>query len=123
MKLALAQQEHQPNTYMYLFTHASPARHGALGACHALELPFIFGTLGAPTQDRFAGAGPEVERLSTNMMDSWLSFAKTGAPANETIGEWPAYSAYERPTMVLDLESKVESDPFGEERRAIEQFV
>lgn len=123
MRLALAQQEHQSNTYMYLFTHASPARHGALGACHALEMPFVFGTLDAPTQDRFAGSGPEVERLSGNMMDSWLSFAKAAAPGHEAIGPWPSYSADGRPTMVLDLVSKLEPDPFSEERRAIEQFV
>ena len=35
--------------WLYFFTHASPARRGALGSCHALEMPFVFGTLHAPT--------------------------------------------------------------------------
>ena len=35
-------------TYAYLFTYCSPALRGVLGACHALELPFVFGTLDAP---------------------------------------------------------------------------
>jgi len=82
-------------------------------------MPFVFGTLDAPTQDRFAGSGPEVERLSANMMDSWLSFAKAGTPGHEAIGSWPAYSEDGRPTMILDLES----DPFSEERKAIEELV
>lgn len=122
-RLALAQQPHQPDTYAYLFTYASPARHGALGSCHALEMPFVFGTLGAPTQDRFAGSGPGVERLSAQMMDAWLSFAKTGRPGHEGIGRWDAYTEPARPTMVFDLESGQQDDPFGEERRTVEAYV
>ncbi len=122
-RLALAQQPHQPNTYLYLFTYASPARRGALGSCHALEMPFVFGTLGAPTQDRFAGSGPAVEQLFHRMMDAWLSFARTGNPAHEGIGRWDAYSEPDRPTMVFDLECGQQDDPFGEERRAVEALL
>ena len=57
VRLAEAQRAHQPRTFMYLFVYESPARRGSLGACHALELPFMFGTLDAPTQDKFAGTG------------------------------------------------------------------
>ncbi|MGE0599204.1 MAG: carboxylesterase/lipase family protein [Dehalococcoidia bacterium] len=122
-KTALAQQKHQPATFNYLFTYSSPARGGSLGACHALEMPFVFGTTKAPTQDRFAGTGPDVDRLSHNMMDAWLSFAKTGSPGHEGIGNWPAYTAESRPTMVFDRQSGVENDPFGEERQAIEKLI
>jgi para-nitrobenzyl esterase len=123
MKLALAQRQHQPASYVYLFTHASPARRGALGSCHALEMPFVFGTLDAPTQDRFAGTGPEVEQLARNMMDAWLAFARTGNPAHEGIGAWPAYDDASRPAMTFGRQSCLASDPFGEERRAIESFA
>lgn len=122
-RTALAQQKHQPATFNYLFTYSSPARGGSLGACHALEMPFVFGTTKAPTQDRFAGAGPDVDRLSQNMMDAWLSFAKTGGPGHEGIGNWPAYTAESRPTMVFDRESGIQDDPFGEERQAMEQVI
>ena len=122
-RLALAHREHQPDTYDYLFTYASPARHGALGACHALEMPFVFGTIGAPGQDRFAGTGPDVERLSANMMDAWLSFARSGKPGHEGIGPWPAYDAQTRSTMVFDRTSGAENDPFGEEREAVEALL
>lgn len=123
IRLAEAQRKNQSRTFSYLFTHTSPARHGALGACHALEIPFVFGTLDAPTQDRFAGSGPEVERLSGHMMAAWLAFARTGNPSHEGLGEWPAYDAEERRTMILDLTSRVESDPFGNEREALETVV
>jgi len=121
-RLALAHASHQPDTYVYLFTHESPAMHGSLGACHALELPFVFGTLGAPTQDRFAGNGPEVERLSAAMMDAWLSFARTGRPASEDLPAWPPYDI-SRPTMIFDKPSRIEHDPFGDERQAIENLT
>ncbi len=121
-RLALAQRAHQPRAYVYLFTWESPARHGAFGACHALEMPFVFGTLDAPTQDRFAGTGPDAERLSTNMMDAWLAFARTGNPSHEGIGAWPAYDDHARPTMVFDRASALAEDPFGNERAAVEAF-
>ena len=122
-RFALARQQRQANTYLYLFTYESPARGGLLGSCHSLELTFVFGTTGAPAQDQFVGSGPEVERLSANMMDSWLNFARTGDPAHPGIGEWPAYTAESRATMILDRRPRVESDPFGEERQAFEQLL
>jgi para-nitrobenzyl esterase len=103
---------------VYLFTYASPARRGALGACHALEMPFVFGTLDAPGQDRFAGTGPEVERLSANMMDAWITFARTGDPSHEGVGRWEPYDVETRATMVFDRESRLEDDPYSEERLA-----
>jgi para-nitrobenzyl esterase len=123
MRLALAQSVHRP-TYLYLFTHVSPARRGALGACHALEMPFVFGTLSAPTQDRFAGTGPDVERLSADMMDAWLAFARTGSPACTAVGDWPAYVEPGRLTMVFDTAaSGVQSDPLSDERRMLEALI
>ena len=124
MRLAAAQAARQPHTYLYLFTHASPARRGALGACHALEMPFVFGTLGAPTQDKFAGSGPEVQRLSYEMMDAWIGFAREVRPSHPAIGAWPTYGEAQRPTMIFDsVGSRLEKDPFSEQRRALEALL
>jgi para-nitrobenzyl esterase len=124
LRLALAQRGAGGNAYVYLFTHASPARRGTLGSCHALELPFVFGSMDAPTQDRFAGTGVNVERLSHDMMDAWLNFARTGNPAAKAVGTWSAYDDRQRPTMVFDTKaSRQETDPFGEERHAIEALM
>ncbi|HEY9218855.1 MAG TPA: carboxylesterase family protein, partial [Phenylobacterium sp.] len=120
IRLAAAQRERQPDTYLYLFTHTSPARRGALGACHALEMPFVFGTTGAPTQDRFCGTGPDVERLSREMHDAWAAFARTGNPG----AHWPAFDGETRQTMVFDTaRSGPQRDPFGEERAALEALL
>jgi para-nitrobenzyl esterase len=112
IRLAEAQRPHQPNTYKYLFDWVSPARRGALGACHALELPFMFGTLAAPTLDRFAGKGPDAEALSTRMMDAWLAFAKSANPG------WSSYDAARRATQIFDRADRLEHAPLDAERAA-----
>jgi para-nitrobenzyl esterase len=115
-RLADAKAKHQPNTYAYLFDWESPARRGAMGACHALELPFVFGTLRLPGLSAWAGSGLSADKLSEQMMDAWLAFAKTGNPSCETIGEWPRYDKYARKTMIFGKHTRAESAPFEEER-------
>ncbi len=107
-------------TYVYLFSHGSPALGGALGACHALELPFVFGTYDAPNQDRFAGEGEAVVRLSRAMREAWTSFAKEGIPRAADLPAWPRYELARRPTLDLSAAPSIVEDPLGEERAAWE---
>jgi para-nitrobenzyl esterase len=118
IRFAEAYRARQPRTFMYLFTYESPSMRGALRACHALELPFVFGTLSAPFQDRFAGTGPAVAELSETMMDSWIAFAKAGSPTTLRAGDWVPYDAGRRATMVFDVKTRLEDAPFEEERAA-----
>jgi para-nitrobenzyl esterase len=118
IRFAEAYRARQPHTFMYLFTYESPSMRGALRACHALELPFVFGTLDAPFQDRFAGRGPTVHALSETMMDAWLSFAKTGNPSSQRAGDWVPYDTRRRATMIFDRQTRLEDAPYEEERAA-----
>jgi len=118
IRLAEAQSAHEPHTYMYFFTWPSPARRGTLGSCHALELPFMFGTLDAPTMDRFAGKGPDAEELSARMMDAWAAFARTGRPGHAALPEWPRYDASRRATLVFDKKCELVDGPLDLERSA-----
>jgi para-nitrobenzyl esterase len=102
--------------YAYMFTHESPALRGALGACHALDLPFVFGTYRAPLQDRFAGSGPQVAALSETMMRCWLSFAEHDQP--DHLADFRAYELEQRPTMLFQSPCKLALDPLGAERAA-----
>ena len=117
-RLLEAQRPHQPNTYNYLFSWQSPGFGGNLGACHALEIPFVFGTLEAPTLKDFVAVNSETKNLSENMMDAWIAFAGTGNPNHKSIPDWPAYDAEKRATMVFGPECKVENAIFDEERKA-----
>jgi para-nitrobenzyl esterase len=113
--LAEAQRRHQPQTFMYLFSRGSEAWDGRLGACHALELPFVFGTFESPL-GKLAGDSPENRGLSERMQDAWIAFARTGDPNTSSLPPWPAYDAERRATMVLDRVSRVEDGPMEEER-------
>jgi para-nitrobenzyl esterase len=116
MRLAELQCKHQPQTYAYLFTWRSPFWGGTLGACHALELPFVFGTLRHPLLAGFAGSGPTATALAERMQDAWIAFARTGNPAHPAIGEWPPYEPARRATMIFDGECRVEDAPREVER-------
>ena len=83
-------------TFSYLFTWESPMLDGYLGSCHALEIPFVFGTVANPAVQGFSGGGPDALALSAAMRDSWTSFARTGSP-----GTWPAWEPGIRPTQIL----------------------
>ena len=115
-RLCEAQLPHQPRTFLYQFDWESPARRGALGACHGLEVPFVWGTVGNNGNPRFTGTGPEADQLSRHMMDAWLAFAKTGDPSHPGIGAWPTYSTSDRQTMIFGRRCGAEAAPFEEER-------
>jgi para-nitrobenzyl esterase len=104
-------------TFVYRFTYSSPALRGALGACHALELPFVFGNLSAPDQDRFAGTGAAVELLGQRMQRAWLACAERGDPNHAGLPAWPIYDEH-RPTLIFDTECELAMAPFDAERRA-----
>ncbi len=117
IRLVEAQIQHQKNTYLYLFTWPSPAFAGKLRSCHALELPFVFGTLNTPFGRALVGETQATRTLSAQMQDLWGSFARTGRPEGPGLPAWSAYDTAARPTLVLDERIELKSDPFSEERR------
>ena len=116
IRLAEMQSKNQPDTYMYMFTYPSPIRDGSLGSIHAIEIPFVFGTLDMTRELLiFPDSNEETEGLSGKMMDSWISFARHGNPNHEEIPHWDKYGE-NRATMMLGKEVKLENDPYGKER-------
>jgi len=118
VRLAQVQGRHDPRVFSYLFTWPSPAMHGALGSCHALELGFVFGTNHLPGMSAFAGTGPAVEKLAVQMQDAWLAFARSGDPGCASVGTWAGYTEARRSTMVFGANTNLEDAPRDEERRA-----
>ncbi len=107
---------HTPDTWMYRFDYASPAVEGNLGACHSLDVPFVWGTFGSEGMARFCGTGPEVEALSARIMRSYLAFARHHDPASDALPEWPRYDVGRRATLRFGLECSVAEAPMDEER-------
>lgn len=117
VSLVEAQRDNNQPAYNYVFTWKSPAMGGLMGACHALEIGFVFGNF----DDKFCGTGPDAEALSRKMQDAWLAFARTGDPGCKSIGKWPLYGK-RRLTMILGKDCHMEEAPYEEERRAWEKF-
>jgi para-nitrobenzyl esterase len=68
------------------FTWEAPGRR----ACHALDLPFTFGTLDVDGWRDFAGAhDPAADALSARMRRAFAAFARDGAPGDAGTAPWP----------------------------------
>jgi len=116
VRLAEAQHRHQRHTYAYLVTWPSPMAGGSLGACHGIDLPFVFGTVDTRGGRAFVGESPAAAVLSGQMMDAWIAFARGGDPNHAGLPAWPAFDSDRRSTMVFDDPCAVASDP-GRARR------
>ncbi len=108
IRLADAHAPRPGATYMYEFAWRSPQFNGRLGACHALEIAFVFDTLGNRTQP-LMGADPP-QPLANTMHAGWVAFAARGDPG------WPRYDLRRRATMRFDTTSAVVDDPRAAER-------
>lgn len=115
--LAERQRVHQAGVYVYLFTWQSPLLGGRLGAGHAVELPFVFGTLEEPLLATFAGQGRDALELALAMQDAWIAFAHGGRPDHPHLPAWPAYDTTRRATMILGRDRRVEDAPRDPERQ------
>jgi para-nitrobenzyl esterase len=94
-------------TYLYEFAWPSPV--GGLGACHSLEIPFVFDNLAAEGAEPALGPQPPAA-LAEQMHAAWIGFARGGDPG------WPAFDdSY--PVMVFNTTGGgLQSDPRGDER-------
>jgi len=108
IRLADAHAKRPASTYMYEFAWRSPQFDGLLGACHALEIPFVFDTLGSGTELLW-GADPP-QQLADSMHAAWVAFATNGDCG------WPRYDLSRRATMRFDTTSEVVDDPRSAER-------
>ncbi|MBN2168811.1 MAG: carboxylesterase family protein [Actinobacteria bacterium] len=73
-----------------------------VGACHALELFYVFGNF----TGRFADIkDSQVDlALSGTMMSYWTNFAKTGDPNSKELPAWPAFALKGKKYQNLDSE-------------------
>ena len=122
-RLARAQAPHASGTFVYRFDWSSPALEGALGACHALEIPFVFGTHRDERLAPLVGSGAPVDVLSASMQSAWLAFARSGDPNAGGAAAWAAYGEADRPVQVFGPELRVERHPFEDREHLWDDFL
>ena len=108
IRLADAHATNAAATYMYEFAWRSPQFDGRLGACHALEIPFVFDTLGNGTEPLWGTDPPQ--QLADTMHAAWVAFATSGSCG------WPQYDLSRRATMRFDARRRSVDDPRSAER-------
>jgi para-nitrobenzyl esterase len=103
--------------HLYYFTWETPVDGGRLKSPHTIEIPFAFDNVQIARQ--LTGGGADAMALADKVSDTWIAFARTGDPNTSKLPHWPAFNATERPTMVINNQSKVVSDPIREQRLAM----
>lgn len=107
-----AHAEHGNPVYMYYWKYPSALPY--MGACHAVELAYVFNNL---TETIYTGDNINAE-LAAQVQQMWVNFAVTGDPSVDGL-EWEPYTADSRKTMILDTDSHIEDDLNRRERRLL----
>jgi para-nitrobenzyl esterase len=105
--LHLAQAHAASGGATFLYELRAEAPVGPFGACHALDVPLVFGSPSVGIGAMLTGEQPPAEflALGDTMRREWISFATCGDPG------WPAYGTENRTTRVYDLQPDVLSYP------------
>jgi len=103
IRLAEANAWRPGATYMYEFAWRSPQLGRRLGACHGLEVPFVFDMLGNETEPLLGSDPPQ--SLADTMHAAWIAFARSGDPG------WPRYDLQRRITMRFAKIAEIVEDP------------
>ena len=117
---ALTQAEYHSSNggknYFYYWAKESSLPN--LGACHAVELAYVFNNL----NDTIYTGSPADKKLAETVQEMWVNFAKTGDPSTQE-HHWKPYDSIDRFTMVLDDEIREEKDILKEQRLLVEPLM
>ena len=121
-RLAEAQHAAGGSVHTYVVTWRAAAAPRTLGACHAIELPFVFGTGKSPLVRSLTGLGEDGYRLTQQMQRSWVQFARTGEPGHARLPSWPAFEPSSRPTMILGRRCELAEAPLDPDRKLLARW-
>jgi para-nitrobenzyl esterase len=99
--------QHRANVYQYIWAWPSPGFGGKFGAVHGSDVGPTFHT----TRGIIEGNTPEAMLMADRMAATWVAFARSGDPNNDSIPHWPAYDTKDRPVMIFDTHMRVVEDP------------
>lgn len=112
LRLAEAQSQHRDDVYVCEFTWD----RGVFGACHATDIPFVFGGTQGGVGQILTGGGTKAIELSDAVQSSWIGFGRSGNPATDRTGQWPVFNTTTRATLCFNTDITVENDPLAETR-------
>jgi len=112
LKLAEAQVAAGGRAFLYELTWPAPAMGGALGACHGLDVPLVFGNLTVGATAMLIGEPtPKAHTVSEQLRTAWTQFAITGDPG------WDSFDGTANGAVrVFDVEPNVTTYPEAESR-------
>jgi para-nitrobenzyl esterase len=102
--------------YVYHFEKLTPVRDGKLKSPHSLEITYAFDNIDLSTV--MTGNGPDKHTLAAKVSAAWAAFARTGNPSIPGL-KWEPYAPEHRAVMIFDDNSRLEVDPYREERVTI----
>ena len=95
--LHLAQAHAAAGGRTFLYQVSYPASEGSFGACHAIDLPLVFGVYSGIGLMLFGPEPPaSAVALGDLMRSQWAAFAADGDPG------WPPYAPGRRTTRIFD---------------------
>jgi para-nitrobenzyl esterase len=108
--------------YLYRLDWETPVLDGKLISPHGVEMPFVFDNVEGGGVG-LTGGGEAAQKMADKLSEIWIAFAATGNPNTSKRGllQWDPYDAEKRPTMIFDIESRVENDPLKEQRLIFEK--
>jgi para-nitrobenzyl esterase len=122
VRLAEAQHQGGGRAHSYLFTWRPRLLPRALGACHAIDVPFVFGSITHPLARPFTGFGGTAASLSAKMQQAWIGFARNGDPDQALLPTWVPYDPNARNTMLFGDRCEIANAPLEEERRLLSDW-
>jgi para-nitrobenzyl esterase len=99
--------------YLYRFDWSTPMLKLLLvGAAHAMELPYVWGTLGAPKDPTLKlGGAKAAKAVSKRIRARWVNFATQAKPTG-LAGEpdWTPYQETDRACLIIERRDKIVYD-------------
>ena len=93
---------HPGRTFHYQLDY--PSAVAGLGAIHMIDVALLFRS--TPIK-RLLGSDAQTDALSALLLDTWISFAKTGKPQAQGLPEWLPFGHANRATMVFDRATRL----------------
>jgi para-nitrobenzyl esterase len=97
------------STWAYRFDYPAPRDNHGLGACHGIEIPFVFDTVALDELRPRVGDEPS-QAVADQVHRVWVDFIASGNPG------WAAYDTATRTTGLLTDRIDAVDDPAGDER-------